>query len=68
MPAGEIAVFDIGGGSTEVVEGAIDRRGAAEQIEFARSFDIGSVRLTERHVKNDPPTPAELDAAPPRGQ
>jgi exopolyphosphatase/guanosine-5'-triphosphate,3'-diphosphate pyrophosphatase len=62
MPAGEITVFDIGGGSTEVVEGRIDRRGAAEKISLARSFDIGSVRLTERHVKNDPPTPAELDA------
>jgi exopolyphosphatase/guanosine-5'-triphosphate,3'-diphosphate pyrophosphatase len=62
LPAGEIAVFDIGGGSTEVVEGRVDARGAPEEISFARSFDIGSVRLTERHVKNDPPTPAELDA------
>jgi exopolyphosphatase/guanosine-5'-triphosphate,3'-diphosphate pyrophosphatase len=62
LPAGEIAVFDIGGGSTEVVEGRVDARGAPEQIAFARSFDIGSVRLTERLVRNDPPTPDELDA------
>jgi exopolyphosphatase/guanosine-5'-triphosphate,3'-diphosphate pyrophosphatase len=62
LPAGEIVVFDIGGGSTEVVEGRVDARGAPEEISFARSFDIGSVRLTERHVKNDPPTAAELDA------
>jgi exopolyphosphatase/guanosine-5'-triphosphate,3'-diphosphate pyrophosphatase len=62
LPAGDITVFDIGGGSTEVVEGKIDRRGAPKKIELARSFDIGSVRLTERHVKNDPPTRAELDA------
>ncbi len=62
LPAGEIAVFDIGGGSTEIVEGCLDARGAPERISFARSFDIGSVRLTERHVRSDPPTPAELDA------
>jgi len=46
-PAG---VFDIGGGSTEIV---IDGS-------FKQSFDIGSVRLTERHVKSDPPTKQEL--------
>ena len=62
LPAGEIAVFDIGGGSTEVVEGRLGARGAPERIAFARSFDIGSVRLTERHVKNDPPSSHELDA------
>jgi exopolyphosphatase/guanosine-5'-triphosphate,3'-diphosphate pyrophosphatase len=62
LPAGEITVFDIGGGSTEVVQGRVDRRGSPEHIAFARSFDIGSVRLTERHVKHDPPTTAELDA------
>lgn len=47
LPAeGEVAVFDVGGGSTEVVIGRV--RGA-EAPRFARSFDIGSVRLTERH-------------------
>jgi exopolyphosphatase / guanosine-5'-triphosphate,3'-diphosphate pyrophosphatase len=46
LPAGdEVAVFDVGGGSTEVVIGAV--RGSSPR--FARSFDIGSVRLTERH-------------------
>jgi exopolyphosphatase/guanosine-5'-triphosphate,3'-diphosphate pyrophosphatase len=62
LEAGEITVFDIGGGSTEVVQGRVDARGAPEQITFARSFDIGSVRLTERHVKTDPPAAPELDA------
>lgn len=51
-----VAVFDIGGGSTEVV------RGKSGIIGYAHSFDVGSVRLTERHVKSDPPSPAELTA------
>ena len=54
---GERAIFDIGGGSTEVVLGT-----PPGTIRYAHSFDVGSVRLTERHVKNDPPTAAELDA------
>lgn len=42
----ELAVFDVGGGSTEIVVGAVRGGGAPR---FSRSFDIGSVRLTERH-------------------
>jgi len=57
-----VTVFDIGGGSTEVVHGTLDAHGAAESIAFARSFDVGSVRLTERLVKGDPPTNDELEA------
>ncbi|NIK56975.1 Ppx/GppA phosphatase family protein [Kribbella shirazensis] len=49
-------VADIGGGSTELVLG--DRNG----VIAAQSLDIGSVRLTERHVTTDPTTPAELAA------
>lgn len=52
----EVLVFDVGGGSTEIILG---RDGVAVA---ARSLDVGSVRLTERHVGNDPPTAAELDA------
>jgi len=48
-------VVDIGGGSTELV------RGTNEAERFI-SLDIGSVRLTERHVHNDPPQQSELDA------
>lgn len=55
--SGEVVVFDIGGGSTEVVHGAV---GGARG--YAHSFDVGSVRMTERHVKSDPPTDAELAA------
>lgn len=54
----EVAVFDIGGGSTEVVRGDPKTR----RISFAESFDVGSVRLTERHVKTDPPSQEEMRA------
>jgi len=49
-------VVDIGGGSTEFVYGV-----AAPQV--ARSVDIGCVRMTERHLPGDPPTPAQVAAA-----
>ena len=62
LPAEQISVFDIGGGSTEVVRGRVDGRGAPLEVSFAHSFDVGSVRLTERHVKSDPPSHDELDA------
>ena len=55
---GRVVVFDIGGGSTEVVDG--DR--ATRAISFAHSYDVGSVRLTERHVRSDPPSDAEREA------
>jgi exopolyphosphatase/guanosine-5'-triphosphate,3'-diphosphate pyrophosphatase len=52
-----IAVLDIGGGSTELVVGERpDRPGPAV------SMRIGGVRLTERHVRGDPPSAAELHA------
>ncbi|MDP9151870.1 MAG: Ppx/GppA family phosphatase [Myxococcota bacterium] len=54
------AVFDLGGGSTEVVMGEMD--GRRPQIAFAASYDVGSVRLTERCVRHDPLT-AEEQAA-----
>jgi exopolyphosphatase/guanosine-5'-triphosphate,3'-diphosphate pyrophosphatase len=63
LPIGEresAAVFDVGGGSTEVVIGRMD--GAAPRIAFGMSYDVGSVRLTERHVAHDPPTNAEHES------
>jgi exopolyphosphatase/guanosine-5'-triphosphate,3'-diphosphate pyrophosphatase len=54
----DVVVFDIGGGSTEVVFGNRTTRAIA----WARSFDVGSVRLTERHVRHDPPAKDELEA------
>jgi exopolyphosphatase/guanosine-5'-triphosphate,3'-diphosphate pyrophosphatase len=46
-------VVDIGGGSTEFVLGAAEP-------EAARSVDVGCVRMTERHVRHDPPTSDEV--------
>lgn len=53
---GPFLVCDIGGGSTELIVGA-------RMPERAVSLDIGSVRLTERHIASDPPSQAEVVAA-----
>src|SRR5689334_5429895 len=45
-------VLDVGGGSTELIT-ATSRT----------SVDVGSVRLTERHLLGDPPSQPELEAA-----
>ncbi len=51
-------VVDIGGGSTELIMG--DRVG---RVLAGESIDIGSVRLTERHLDSDPPTQEEVREA-----
>jgi exopolyphosphatase/guanosine-5'-triphosphate,3'-diphosphate pyrophosphatase len=53
--AKSVLVVDVGGGSTELV------MGSASGVRSC-SMDIGSVRLTERHLRNDPPTVAEIEA------
>ena len=53
---GPYLVVDLGGGSTEFVRGV-------HAVEAARSVDIGCVRMTERHLRSDPPVPAEVAAA-----
>ena len=58
---GRVTVFDVGGGSTELVEG--ERHAGGASVSSAVSLDVGSVRLFERHVKSDPPEPDELDRA-----
>jgi exopolyphosphatase/guanosine-5'-triphosphate,3'-diphosphate pyrophosphatase len=49
-------VVDIGGGSTEFVLGAT-------AVIASVSVDIGCVRLTERHLHDDPPTAGQVEAA-----
>ena len=53
-----ILVADIGGGSTELVVGS-HHAGVQGRI----SLDVGCVRLTERVLRGDPPSSAELSAA-----
>ena len=53
---GPAVVIDIGGGSTEFVFGE-------DTISYARSVDVGSVRLTDRALTDLPPTMAALEAA-----
>ncbi len=53
---GPYLVVDIGGGSTEFVRGS-------DAVEAAISLDMGCVRYTERHLRTDPPTAAEIGAA-----
>ena len=57
LPPGRAAlpalVVDIGGGSTEFVLGRTEP-------EYTASVDIGCVRMTERHLVSDPPTPSEI--------
>lgn len=53
---GPFVVVDLGGGSTEIVVGG-------EAVTASYSADIGCVRLTERCLHSDPPTPEEVAAA-----
>ena len=49
-----VLVIDIGGGSTELV------LGTEGLIRAAQSLDIGAVRLRERLLHGDPPTPSQI--------
>jgi exopolyphosphatase/guanosine-5'-triphosphate,3'-diphosphate pyrophosphatase len=53
-----LLVLDIGGGSTELILGTADG-----SVTTAESLDIGSVRLNERHLADDPPSDDEIAAA-----
>ena len=49
-----VLIIDIGGGSTEIAVLA------GSEISDAHSFDMGSVRFTERFLKNDPPSEKQI--------
>jgi len=54
--AGPYLVVDLGGGSTELALGEVT-------VEASCSLDVGCVRITERHLHDDPPTPSQVAAA-----
>ena len=53
---GPFLVVDIGGGSTEFVFGS-------KKVDFARSVNIGCVRMSERHLSLQPPTIEQIAEA-----
>lgn len=58
-PTLPVLVVDIGGGSTEFVLGPAAPIAGASPVSSC-SVDIGCVRITERHLHSDPPTPGEI--------
>jgi exopolyphosphatase/guanosine-5'-triphosphate,3'-diphosphate pyrophosphatase len=72
LPA-TVAVCDVGGGSAQIAVGSL-----AHGPSWVRSVDIGSLRLTQRAFRQDPPSPGDIaratraiaeafdDVAPPR--
>jgi exopolyphosphatase/guanosine-5'-triphosphate,3'-diphosphate pyrophosphatase len=56
-PVQPLLVADIGGGSTELVMGE-----APDRLQ-SYSMDVGCVRMTERHLHDDPPTAPQIAAA-----
>ena len=54
---GKNAVFDSGGGSTEIIAGT------GRSIALKRSFNIGAVVVTEEFLKSNPVTQEDLNAA-----
>jgi exopolyphosphatase/guanosine-5'-triphosphate,3'-diphosphate pyrophosphatase len=56
LAAARYVVVDVGGGSTELI--TVD----AGRVVSGVSVPIGAVRMTERHLKHDPPTADEIAA------
>jgi exopolyphosphatase/guanosine-5'-triphosphate,3'-diphosphate pyrophosphatase len=55
LPSDRTLVVDIGGGSTELIVGS------GTEIAFHASLQAGTVRHSERHLPDDPPTAAQLE-------
>jgi len=56
-PAGEVAVVDVGGGSSEIAYGTV-----AGGVRWSASFRVGSGELADTHLHSDPPSVGELEA------
>ena len=55
-PHGEVAVVDVGGGSSELALGTI-----AAGVRWSQSFRVGSGFLADAYLRCDPPSAAELN-------
>ena len=53
---GEVAVVDVGGGSSELALGTV-----AGGVRWSESFRVGSGYLADAYLRCDPPSPAELN-------
>jgi exopolyphosphatase/guanosine-5'-triphosphate,3'-diphosphate pyrophosphatase len=53
VASGRAVVIDIGGGSVEIT------LGTGSDVQLARSFKVGVIRLTERFVRTDPLSPRD---------
>lgn len=57
LPEGQLAlVLDIGGGSMQLMTG----RARGGRVDASVSLDLGAVRMTERWLRDDPPSPPQL--------
>jgi exopolyphosphatase/guanosine-5'-triphosphate,3'-diphosphate pyrophosphatase len=54
---GEVAVVDVGGGSSEVAVGTVD-----DGVRWSESWRVGSGFLADSYLRSDPPAIGELEA------
>jgi exopolyphosphatase / guanosine-5'-triphosphate,3'-diphosphate pyrophosphatase len=58
VPAGQLGVVDVGGGSSELVVGT-----APDEVTWSVSFELGSGQLADDCLRSDPPSVEELSMA-----
>jgi exopolyphosphatase/guanosine-5'-triphosphate,3'-diphosphate pyrophosphatase len=56
-PRGDVAVLDVGGGSSEIAIGTV-----RDGVRWCSSFRVGSGMLADAYLRSDPPSIAELHA------
>ena len=57
-----VLVIDVGGGSSEVILAGPDGGAGERAIAGRASLQMGAVRVSERFVRSDPPSPVALEA------